>query len=170
MKSLHLWGWSGYWEQEFEPAFSVGWAVLRFLHASSHLGHAAATPWASDEMDRPLGLGAWRASGHIGTHHVISSAVGCGDADALVHHFPNLCAQVSCLDCWFLGGLNQKGWDQVLDNVLPSPTSYTVSTLALNLLNVKKDLSLGIVIRHHHTSSSLLVNAGGLPRQQPLFC
>lgn len=54
------------------------------------LGCAAATPWDGEERDRPPGLGALRASGHVSTHRVISSAAGCGDVDALQHHLPNL--------------------------------------------------------------------------------
>lgn len=62
--------------------------------SANGLDCAAATPWDGEEMDRPP-----VHEGHVGTHCVISSAVGCADSDALQHHLPNLCAQVS-----FLGG------------------------------------------------------------------
>lgn len=50
----------------------------------------------------------------------------------------------------------------------PFPSSYALSTLTLNLLKANVDLSWGTVIRRHHTSSSLVVQAG-FSSQQPLF-
>lgn len=50
----------------------------------------------------------------------------------------------------------------------PFPSSYDLSTPTLNLLKAKVDLIWGTVIRRHHTSSGLVVQAGFLS-QQPLF-
>lgn len=53
--------------------------------------------------------------------------------------------------------------------MLPFLNSCAGSTLTDNLLKVKVGFSLGTMIRHHRTSSSLLAKAGVFPRQQPLF-